>query len=63
MAQRQISEDQVESALRRRTGPPQPGDNGNLVVFGYGSGSRILKVVITPDQTTVVTVMEHTQPR
>jgi len=57
MAQRQVTEADVESALKRTTGPPVPGDSGNVVVFGYASGQRILKVVLTADRQTVVSVM------
>lgn len=57
MSERQITEDEVVRALNHRTGPPQPGDNGRVVVFGYAGGSRILKVVLTPDEQCVVSVM------
>jgi Domain of unknown function (DUF4258) len=57
MRRRKITEEEVDAALRRRTGPPRPGDNGNLVVFGYGRGSRILKIVMTPDEQVIVSVM------
>jgi hypothetical protein len=55
--EREITEDEVINALKRTTGPPQPGDRGNLVVYGYGRGSRILKIVLTSDRQTVVSVM------
>jgi hypothetical protein len=54
---RRITEDEVIRALNRRTGPPRPGDNGRIVVFGYGTGSRILKIVLTADEQVVVSVM------
>jgi Domain of unknown function (DUF4258) len=57
MTERNITEEDVESALRRRTGPLAPGDNGRVVVFGYAPGQRILKVVLTADEQTVVSVM------
>jgi len=57
MTERQITEDEVIRALNRPTRPPEPGDNGNIVVFGYGTGSRILKVVLTADAQVVVSVM------
>jgi Domain of unknown function (DUF4258) len=57
MTERGITDAHVRAALKRRLGPPQPGDNGNIVVLGYGSGSRILKVVLSPDQATIVSVM------
>ena len=57
MAERRITEEEVLNALNRRTGPPRPGDNGRLVVFGYGRGQRILKIVLTADQQEIVSVM------
>jgi hypothetical protein len=58
MAERHITPDEVESALRHATGPPTPGDNGNLVVFGYAPGQRILKIVLSADKKTLVSAME-----
>jgi Domain of unknown function (DUF4258) len=55
MAQRGITEADVSSALNRRSGKPRAGNNGNIVVLGYASGGRILKVVLTPDQEEIVT--------
>lgn len=52
-----LPEDHIDAALRRRSGAPQPGDGGNVVIFGYGEGRRILKVVLTPDEQLVVSVM------
>ncbi len=57
MEERKITEDEVLTALKRRSGPPRPGDNGRLVVFGYGRGSRILKIVLTADEQEIVSVM------
>ncbi len=57
MNERKITEDEVLRALNRRTGPPRPGDNGRIVVFGYGNGSRILKIVLTADEQEIVSVM------
>jgi hypothetical protein len=57
MAQRQITEADVEAALKHTIGTPQPGDGGNLIVRGYAPGQRILKVVLSGDKRTVVTVM------
>lgn len=57
MAQRNITEADVEAALSRTTGPPAAGDNGRVVVFGYAPGQRILKIVRTADKQTVVSVM------
>jgi hypothetical protein len=57
MKERNITEDEVTNALNRTTGDPQPGDNGRIVLFGYGRGSRILKIVLTSDRQTIVSVM------
>lgn len=57
MGERKITEDEVLAALNRRSGPPRPGDNGRVVVFGYGRGSRILKIVLTADEQEIVSVM------
>ena len=56
MKERNITEDEVITALNHPSGPPAPGDNGNIVKFGY-CGSRILKIVLTMDEQTVVSVM------
>lgn len=57
MAERDVTEDDVRQALNRRRGNPSVGNNGNIVVYGYASKGRILKVVLTPDQKYIVTVM------
>lgn len=57
MARRRITEADVTAALRRKMRQPAPGDNGNMVVFGYAPNQRILKVVLSPDMKTVVSVM------
>ena len=57
MDERKITEAEVLAALKRRQGPPRPGDNDRIVVFGYGGGSRILKIVLTPDEQEIVSVM------
>jgi uncharacterized protein DUF4258 len=57
MRERRISEDDVETALRRKSGEPQPGDKGRTVVYGYAPGQRILKIVLQPDGQSVHTVM------
>jgi hypothetical protein len=57
MAERDITGDDVRLALNRQRGTPSVGDNGNTVVYGYASKGRILKVVLTPDRETIVTVM------
>ena len=56
MADRGITEADVESALNRRFGEPRVGSNGAIVVLGYASGGRILKVVLTPDQEEIITL-------
>lgn len=56
MAERSITEEDVESALNRRHGQPRPGNNGKIVVLGYARGGRILKVVLTPDQEEITTL-------
>jgi len=56
MKERNITEDEVNTALKRQSGPPAPGDNGNIVRFGH-CGSRILKIVLSADEQTVVSVM------
>jgi hypothetical protein len=57
MEERKITEEEVLAALNRRCRPPRPGDNGRIVVFGYGRGSRILKIVLTADEQEIVSVM------
>ena len=57
MNERRITEDEVVRALNRRTGPPTPGDNGRIVVFGYGTGCVYLKMVLTADEQVIVSVM------
>lgn len=57
MAQRDITEADVESALKRRSGDPQPGNNGTIVQLGYAVEGRILKLVLTSDKQTVISVM------
>lgn len=56
MKERTITEEEVTTALNRQSGPPAPGDNGNIVRFGR-CGSRILKIVLSADEQTVVSVM------
>jgi len=57
MAEREITEDHIRSALRRTRGQPAPGSHGNIVVYGYGDGERILKVVLSPDRRVIVSLM------
>lgn len=56
MAARTVTEEQVYRALNRPSGQPRVGSNGKIVVFGYADGSRILKVVLTPDRVEIITV-------
>jgi hypothetical protein len=46
MAQRRITKLDVESALRRPTGAPTPGQPGTMWIRGYAAGGRILKVCV-----------------
>jgi hypothetical protein len=56
MAERTITREEVTTALNHQSGPPLPGDNGHIVRFGY-SDARILKIVLSEDEQTVVTAM------
>jgi hypothetical protein len=56
MAARSITEGDVRSALNRRSGQPRVGNNGKIVVLGYATRGRILKIVLTPDQEEIVTL-------
>jgi len=56
MAARKISEADVRSALNRRSGQPRVGSNGKIVVLGFATRGRILKVVLTPDQEEIITL-------
>lgn len=56
MAARSITEDDVRSALNRRLGRPRVGNNGKIVVLGYATRGRILKIVLTPDQEEIITL-------
>ncbi len=58
MTERGITEADIDWALHHRTGDTQPGDNGRIVVYGCAPGQRILKVVLSADEQTVVSVME-----
>ncbi len=55
MAERRISEHDITSALRRPSSPPRAADSGKTWVFGYATGGRILKVLLTADGSKVVT--------
>lgn len=56
MAARKITCADVRSALNRRSGQPRVGSNGKIVVFGFASRGRILKLVLTPDQEEIITL-------
>jgi len=56
MLEREITEQDVTLALRRRSGNPVVANNGNLNVFGYASRGRILKLVLSPDQQRIITL-------
>ena len=46
LAERGISEHDIELALRRPEGPPEPGSGiGNMVTVGAATGGKRLKVV------------------
>ena len=56
MAARGVTEEDVRQALNRRSGNPVVGNNGKIKVFGYATGGRILKLVLTPDQSEIITL-------
>jgi hypothetical protein len=56
MAARKITEADVRAALNRRYRQPRVGSNGKIVILGYASRGRILKVVLTPDQEEIITL-------
>jgi hypothetical protein len=57
MRQRQIAHEDITMALKRRSGQPRPGDNGRIVILGYASQGRILRIVLTPDEQVIISVM------
>ena len=57
MEQRGVTLADIASALVRPIGRALPGDGGNLILDGYASEGRVLRVILTADQGTVVTVM------
>jgi uncharacterized protein DUF4258 len=56
MEARGITDADVRSALNRRSGQPRVANNGKIVVLGYASRGRILKIVLTPDQEEIITL-------
>lgn len=56
MAQRRITEEDVDMALRLRIGQPGPGQPGTIWIRGHAVGGRILKVCVPmADQQFVIT--------
>ena len=56
MAERGITEADVEAALSRPSRDPTPGQPGTIWLWGFAAGSRILKVCVpTADQEYVIT--------
>lgn len=56
MKERHVTEADVRSALTRRSGTPVPGSLGKKWVFGYDTEGRILKLLLTADEETLITV-------
>ncbi len=56
MEARGVSQEDVRLALNRRSGVPVVANNGKIQVFGYATGGRILKLVLTPDQSEIITL-------
>lgn len=56
MKAREITDEDVRLALSRRSGQPTIGNNGKIKVFGYAKRGRILKLVLTPDLETIITL-------
>jgi hypothetical protein len=46
MAERSITRQDVETALRRPIGDPGPGAPGKIVIQGYAAGARILNICV-----------------
>jgi hypothetical protein len=49
-------DEDIRRALNRRSGEPRVGNNGAIVVLGYATRGRILKIVLTPDQEEIITL-------
>ena len=60
MAERGVDEDEVLSALRRSSGPSQPGARPDTMVqVGYGQGRMVKIVTSSSDPQLVISVMVH----
>jgi hypothetical protein len=58
MAEREVTEEQVEVALRRPMGAPDPGNRPDTLVIRSPFGGRRLKVVVdSVDTERVISVM------
>jgi len=56
MIEPEITDEDVRLALNRRSGNPVIGNNGKIKVFGFATLGRILKLVLTPDQSEIITL-------
>jgi Domain of unknown function (DUF4258) len=57
MELREVSEQDVEAALRRQSRSPTPGEPGSIWIWGFAAGGRILKVCVrSDDHEHVITV-------
>lgn len=57
MAERIVSDTDVELALQRPRGAPRPGEPGTIWIDGYGEGNRIIPVCVeTMNHDRVITV-------
>jgi hypothetical protein len=57
MAEREVTEADVEAALAHPIGAPGPGEPGTVWIRGYAVGGRILKVCVrADDHSYVITV-------
>ena len=55
MAERGITEEDLLAALAHRAGRARPASLGKIWIFGYAQRGRILKVLLTADETVVIT--------